>query len=127
MMQELKFFLCKHCGNLVAMVHNSGVPIICCGEPMVELKPGTVDASLEKHVPVISTDEGTVTVKIGSVAHPMIEAHYIIWICLETKKGWQIKYLAPGEAPEATFAVGEDTPVSAYAYCNLHGLWKTEV
>jgi superoxide reductase len=94
---------------------------------MAELIPGSVDASLEKHVPVITVDGNTVTVEVGSVAHPMIEEHYIEWIYLETTNGGQRKALKPGEAPKATFALTDGAPVSAYAYCNLHGLWRKMV
>lgn len=122
-----RFFVCKHCGNLVGMIYTSGVPIICCGEKMSELIPNTVDASLEKHVPQVSVDGKKVTVKVGSVAHPMTEDHYIQWIYLQTDEGGQRKCLIPGDAPEVTFALDEDKPVAVYAYCNLHGLWKTDL
>lgn len=124
---DQKFLLCKHCKNLVGMIHNSGVPIICCGEPMQELIPNTVDASGEKHLPVISVAGNTVSVEIGSVAHPMLQEHYIEWIYIETKQGGQRKCLQPGDKPVAVFALDNDQIISAYAYCNLHGLWKTEV
>ena len=126
-MNETRFFLCKHCGNLVGMIHSSGVPIICCGEPMTELQPGSVDASKEKHVPVVAVEGDKVTVTIGSVLHPMTEEHSIQWIYLHTEHGGQRKVLRPGDAPVATFALTDDKPVSAYAYCNLHGLWKTDI
>ena len=100
---------------------------MCCGQKMTELVPGTTDGALEKHVPVVSVDGTAVTVKVGAVAHPMLPEHWIEWIAIETQQGSQIKYLKPGEAPEATFALTEgDALVSAYAYCNLHGLWKSE-
>ncbi|NLU24962.1 MAG: desulfoferrodoxin [Clostridiales bacterium] len=127
-MSETKFFICRHCGNIIAMVHESGVPVVCCGEKMQELIPNTTDASQEKHVPVITADGKTVTVKIGSAAHPMTEEHSIQWICLTTKQGRQRKVLHPGDAPEAVFALTEgDEALAAYAYCNLHGLWKASV
>ncbi|HJB59056.1 MAG TPA: desulfoferrodoxin [Candidatus Faecalibacterium faecipullorum] len=127
-MKELKFFLCTHCGNLAGMVYSSGVPMICCGEPMKELVPNTVDAAGEKHKPVVSVAGNTVTVTVGSVAHPMTEAHLIQWVALQTEQGVQRKVLAADSAPTVTFALTEgDKPVAAYAYCNLHGLWKTEV
>lgn len=122
-----RFYVCKHCGNLVGMLHSSGVPMICCGEPMQELVPGSVDASHEKHVPVISVDGDTVTVSVGSAAHPMAEEHFIQWIYLQTEHGGQRKCLLPGDAPKATFALSGDRAVAAYAYCNLHGLWKAEL
>ena len=124
-MNPQRFFICKRCGNIVAMVKSSGVPIMCCGAKMEEIVPGTSDASLEKHVPVISINGRLVTVKVGSVAHPMAEEHYIEWISLQTKTGNQRKLLKPGDAPEVTFALVEGDEVeAAYAYCNLHGLWK---
>ena len=126
-MCEVRFFICKHCGNLVSMIHSSGVPMICCGEKMTELIPGSVDASTEKHVPVISVDGDKVTVRVGSVEHPMLEEHYIQWIYLHTDKGCHRKCLSPGEAPEAAFVLTDEEPVAAYEYCNLHGLWKADV
>ncbi|WP_396327379.1 desulfoferrodoxin family protein [Hydrogenoanaerobacterium sp.] len=127
-MGEHKFFICKHCGNLVGMINNSGVRMVCCGEQMDELKPNTVDAAQEKHVPVVEVSGNLVTVKVGSVAHPMLEEHHIAWIYLQTEQGGQRKELKVGGAPEATFALVEgDKPVAAFEYCNLHGLWKAEI
>lgn len=127
-MSERKFFICKHCGNIVGMVYDSGVNVVCCGEAMAELVPNTVDAAQEKHVPVVTVDGNLVHVAVGSVEHPMLEAHYIQWIYLETVKGGQRKTLKPGEKPEVTFALTEDDKVvAAYEYCNLHGLWKKEL
>lgn len=122
---EQRFFLCKHCGNLVGMIRDSGVPIICCGEPMTALEANTVDASREKHVPVVKVEGNRVFVSVGSVAHPMAEEHYIQWIYLQTSSGGQRKCLLPGEKPEAVFLVEDDAPVAVYEFCNLHGLWKT--
>ena len=122
-----KFYLCKHCGNLVGMINNSGVPIICCGEPMTELVPNTSDGAKEKHVPVVKVDGNKVTVEIGSVAHPMEEAHYIQWVYLQTENGGQRKALKPGDAPKAVFELVDDKAVAALAYCNLHGLWEADV
>ncbi|MDD2294062.1 MAG: desulfoferrodoxin family protein [Bacteroidales bacterium] len=122
---ETKFYICRHCGNIIAYVHSSGVRVVCCGEEMQELVPNTVDASLEKHVPVIVRDGNKVTVTVGSVEHPMVKEHYIEWICLETKKGRQRIALQPGNKPMAEFFISsDDAPVAAFAYCNLHGLWK---
>ena len=126
-MCEIRFFICKHCGNLVGMIKSSGVPIICCGEPMSELIPGSVDASYEKHVPVISVSDNIVTVDIGSAAHPMTEEHYIEWVYIQTENGGQRKCLYPGDAPKVTFSLVDDKLLAAYAYCNLHGLWKAEI
>lgn len=123
----MKFLICKHCGNIVATVRESGVPVICCGEPMQELVPGTVEASLEKHLPVIEAQGSHALVRVGAVEHPMAAEHHIEWIALETAQGNQRKLLVPGEKPEACFALCEgDHVVAAYAYCNLHGLWKTK-
>lgn len=120
----MKFFVCEHCGNLVEMVRESGVPIVCCGQNMTQLVPNTTDAAREKHVPVVAREGQTVTVRVGSTAHPMLENHYIQWIVLETKNGVQRRNLRPGDAPEAVFVLPEgDEAVAAYAYCNLHGLW----
>lgn len=121
----MKFYQCSHCKNIITYVDNKGVPVMCCGEKMQELVPGTVDAALEKHVPVVEKDGNKVTVKVGSVTHPMLEEHHISFIAIETKQGSQIKYLKAGEAPEAVFAIADgDEFVAAYEYCNLHGLWK---
>lgn len=122
---EQKFFLCKHCGNMAGMIVFSGVTPVCCGEEMQELIPNTVDASQEKHVPVVTVSGNEVTVEVGSVEHPMVEAHYIQWIYLETTQGGQRKKLNPGDKPKAVFALADgDKAVAAYEYCNLHGLWK---
>ena len=119
------FYRCNHCGNIVAFVKASGVPVVCCGEKMTEIIPGTVDASREKHIPVWSVEGNIVHVTVGSVEHPMLPEHYIEWISIETKQGNQRKELHPGEKPEACFALCEGDEVEAvYAYCNLHGLWK---
>jgi len=126
-MKEQKFFICKHCGNLVGMILESGVPIICCGEPMIELKANTVDASKEKHVPVVKVDGKTVKVDVGAVPHPMTEQHYIQWVYLQTDAGGQRKSLNPGAEPSVEFALGNEKPLVVFEYCNLHGLWKTEL
>ena len=127
-MKELKFYICEHCGNLVVKVHDAGVPLICCGQKMKELIPGSVDASLEKHVPAVSVEGSVVKVEVGSVAHPMSEEHYIPWVCLQSSAGHQIKYLSPNDAPVVYFSLAEGERAEAvYAYCNLHGLWKSEI
>ncbi|NLL63814.1 MAG: desulfoferrodoxin [Ruminococcaceae bacterium] len=124
---ENKFYICRHCGNLVGMINSSGVPIICCGEKMEALTPNTVEASGEKHLPAVTVKDGSVEVNIGSVDHPMIPEHYIEWVYLETENGGQRKALNPGYAPKTSFCLGNDKAIAVYAYCNLHGLWKTEV
>ena len=122
---EQRFFACEICGNIIAMVKPSGVPVVCCGKPMKQIVPNTTDAAQEKHVPVWSKEGNLVKVQVGSVAHPMIPAHYIEWVSLQTKAGNQRKALAPEQAPEVTFALTDGDEVEAvYAYCNLHGLWK---
>ena len=122
---EQKFYVCEHCGNIVAVVKDAGVPIMCCGQKMKEIIPGTTDAAVEKHVPSYEVKDGKVYVKVGEVEHPMVDAHYIEWVVLQTNKGIQRKALLPNEKPEVVFAVCEDETVEAvYAYCNLHGLWK---
>ena len=121
----MKYFVCEHCGNIVEMVNDSGVPVVCCSEKMKELVPGSVDAAVEKHVPVVTEDGDKVKVFVGEVEHPMVEEHYIGWIAIETKEGMQRKYLKAGEKPEAVFALADgDKLVAAYAWCNIHGLWK---
>ena len=122
---EQKFYICNHCGNIIAKVKDSGVPVVCCGEPMGEIVPGTTDAAVEKHVPEYSVEGGLVKVKVGSVEHPMTPEHYIEWISLQTKEGNQRKALTPEDKPEACFAITDGDQVEAvYAYCNLHSLWK---
>ncbi|MEE0969681.1 MAG: desulfoferrodoxin family protein [Clostridia bacterium] len=122
---EQKFYICEHCGKVITVVKESGVPVKCCGENMRELIPGTTDAASEKHIPVIAIEGNTVTVTVGSVEHPMTEEHYIEWISLETKEGCQIKTLKPSSKPVAVFALSDsDEAVSSHAYCNLHSLWK---
>ena len=121
----MKFYICETCGNIITHVNASGVPVFCCGKPMKELVPGTTDAAVEKHVPVYTVEGNTVTVQVGSVEHPMLDVHFIQWVAVESKEGVQIKYLQPGQAPKAVFALSEgDELVAVYEYCNLHGLWK---
>ncbi len=124
---EQKFFICAHCGKIVALVKESGVPVMCCGQKMNEIIPGTVEASAEKHIPVFTVDGNMVYVNVGEVSHPMAEEHYIEWVSLQTKQGNQRKPLKPGDAPGVCFAICDGDEVEAvYAYCNLHGLWKAE-
>ncbi len=123
----MTFYRCARCGNIIAYIHDSGVRVRCCGEEMRPIEPNTTDAAGEKHVPVIRTDGQTVTVTVGSTEHPMLDAHYIEWILLETKEGRQRKVLRPGARPAAQFSLlPGDEVVAAYEYCNLHGLWKSE-
>lgn len=126
-MEDNRFYICEHCGNIVGIVHDGGVPLVCCGQKMTKLEPGTVEASVEKHLPVVSVENGIITAKIGSVSHPMTEEHHISWIYLQTDRGGQRKVLNPNEKPEVTFALTDEKPIAVYAYCNLHGLWKTDI
>ena len=122
-MSEVKFFKCSHCGNIVEKIHDAGVPMMCCGQKMDRLMPGTTEASAEKHIPEVKVTDNRVWVKVGSVNHPMTEEHYIEWVCLLTDKGVYRKYLTPGKMPTATFLMVNEKPIAVYAYCNLHGLW----
>jgi len=123
---EMKFYVCQHCGNIIAYVKNSGVSVVCCGEKMKELVPNTVDAAKEKHIPVVTVEGNKVVVNVGSIPHPMLPEHYIEWISLQTKQGNQRKSLQPGDKPEICFSICDQDEVEAvYAYCNIHGLWKS--
>lgn len=126
-MSETKFYVCPRCGNIVGLIKDAGVPLMCCGMKMEQLIPGTVDAAVEKHTPVATVDGNTVKVVVGSVEHPMVEEHSIEWVYLQTDKGGQRKNLTPGSAPSVTFALADEKPVAVFAYCNLHGLWKTDL
>lgn len=121
----MKFYRCKHCGQIVAMVEKKTCPVMCCGEAMEEIVPGTSDGAVEKHVPVYEVKDNVVHVKVGEVEHPMLEEHHIAWIAIETKMGNQRKVLEHTEKPEAYFALLEgDEVLAVYEYCNLHGLFK---
>ncbi len=122
-----KFFICRSCGNLTGMIFDSGAPLSCCGQNMQPLVPNTVDASGEKHLPVVSIEGDTVNVRVGSVAHPMLPEHYIEWIYVQTANGGQRKALKPGNKPCACFSLCGDKVVAVYAYCNIHGLWMTRL
>ena len=126
-MKNSKFYVCPHCGNIVEMVNDAGVKPVCCGQPMNELVPNTVEASGEKHKPDVKVEDGLVKVNVGSINHPMEEVHWIEWVQLNTDKGSYRKVLNPGEAPNVSFVLGDEKPLGVYAYCNLHGLWLTEL
>ncbi|SFP92898.1 superoxide reductase [Oscillibacter sp. PC13] len=124
----MKFYICRHCGNVVTKLTSSGVPVKCCGEDMQLLEAGVTDAAVEKHVPVVTVEGSLVKVNVGSVTHPMTAEHLIQWVALEMEQGAQIHWLHPEETPEAVFALPEGGKAkSVYAYCNLHGLWKAEL
>lgn len=123
-----KFLLCRRCGNLIEMINDSGVTPICCGTDMDVLTANATEAATEKHIPVVEINGNMAKVTVGEVLHPMEEAHYIEWIYLETSKGIKRVNLKPGDEPIVSFALLEDETVSsAYAYCNLHGLWIKEL
>ncbi len=122
---EQKFFICPHCGNIIAKVNDSGVPVVCCGQPMTQILPNTTDAATEKHVPVVKRNKTIVEVVVGETLHPMTNEHNIAWVSIQTKQGNQRKVLQPNAAPTVSFFVDENDEIEAvYAYCNLHGLWK---
>ena len=121
-----KFYICAHCGNVIQKVVDKRVPVVCCGQRMEELVPGTLEASVEKHLPVVTwVDEITIKVEVGSVAHPMLEEHHIAFVYVETENGGIRVDLK--DKPEAVIALGGQKPIAVYEYCNLHGLWKTEM
>lgn len=124
---EQKFYRCKHCGNLVGSIQNSGALMACCDEPMEVLCPNTVEAATEKHLPEVSVNGRLVYAKVGSTPHPMTEEHHIDFIYLRTENGGQMKRLKVEWEAQAMFVVLEDTPLDMFAYCNLHGLWKIEI
>jgi len=124
MTKRLEIYKCSVCGNMVEVIHEGKGELVCCGKPMNLLKENSVDAAQEKHVPVIEKVENGYKIKVGSVAHPMEEKHYIEWIeLISGQKAFRV-FLNPGETPEVTFDISTKEPVSAREYCNLHGLWK---
>jgi len=123
MAEKLQVYKCEACGNIVEVLHGGAGELVCCGEPMKLLVENTVDAAKEKHVPVIEKVEGGVKVKVGSVAHPMEEKHYIEWIEVIADGKAYRQFLEPGQAPEAVFKIAAQN-ITAREYCNLHGLWK---
>ena len=124
----MKFYICRRCGNIVTKLTSSKVPLHCCGQPMELLETGVTDAAVEKHVPVVTVEGNLVKVAVGSVAHPMVEEHFIQWVAVETERDALVHWFHPGEAPEAVFALAPGQQVKAvYEYCNLHGLWKKEL
>ena len=132
-MNQLTFYRCPHCGNVIVKTVDSGVPVVCCGEPMQLIEPHTNDAFQEKHLPVvsrnckISSQNCTISVQVGSIEHPMTPEHFIQFICLETERGFRIAYLQPNDRPIVEFCNCNAKPIAVYEYCNLHGLWKTNV
>lgn len=125
MTQLNQIYKCNLCGNIVDVTHASGGQLVCCGQPMTLQTENTVEASKEKHIPVIEKLENEILIKVGSIEHPMEEKHYIEWIELQTPNEIYRKYLKPGEKPEAVFKTNQNI-VCVRAYCNIHGLWKAE-
>lgn len=126
-MCEQKFFKCEICGNLVGMLNNGKTPMVCCGEVMKELVANSVEAAHEKHIPKVEKRERLVHVEVGSILHPSLPEHHIEFIYLQTSNGGQRKCIEIGNEPKAMFMALEGEPLEVYAYCNLHGLWKTDI
>ena len=122
-----KFYICRKCGNLVELLNDSGVPMVCCGEEMQALVPNTSEGAGEKHLPFVQVDGDNLHVQIGEVIHPMIAEHYIQWIYVETENGGQLIKFMPDDIPQADVCLRDDKPIAVYAYCNIHGLWKTDI
>lgn len=128
MKQTLTFFRCAHCGAILSELRRGARPL-CCGGPMCALTPNAAVASLDRHLPYVEIGGDQLTCRVGIEPHEMTEAHFIEWICLETVKGYQWKRMQLGEdaVPQAEFKIADDLPVACYAYCNLHGLWRTSI
>ena len=124
MTKRSQIYKCALCGNIVGVLHEAAGELVCCGQPMTLLEENTTDAATEKHVPVVEKIDGGFAVKVGGVAHPMSEDHYIQWIELLADDRSYIQFLEPGAAPEAAFRV-DAAEATARACCNLHGLWKS--
>lgn len=121
----LKFYKCNICHKVIIMCKELANDTICCNEVMSELMPNTTDGAVEKHVPVVTTTDGQIIVSVGSQPHPMGQDHYIEWIVIETNLGHQMKHLKPNEQPQARFRLADQEELRfAYAYCNVHGLWR---
>ena len=125
--QRQKFYFCKICKNMVGVLRDSKVPLVCCSSEMIELVPNTVEAASEKHLPAVTVSGDSIKIQVGSVPHPMEEAHRIEFVYVETERGGQRKCLKAGDTPNISFSFLEDKPVAVYAYCNLHGMWKIDI
>ena len=126
-MKTLRFFKCKHCGNVIVKLIDKNVRVFCCGEPMEEIFANTIDAATEKHLPIVNVDNGFVNVTIGSVEHPMEQEHFINFIVVQTQENYIISTLRPQQKPQTKVYVGNSKVVAVYEYCNLHGLWVTKL
>lgn len=123
-----EFYFCEKCGNLIIKAIDSGVPVVCCGMPMVKLVPKKADTGVEKHLPVVTkVDNCTIRIDVSSIAHPMLPEHHIAFIYVETNDGGQLIKLDPTGTPQAFYCTCKNKPTAVYEYCNLHGLWKTEL
>lgn len=123
-MAKIDFYRCERCGNIVALLRSGGGTLTCCGQAMTKLEANTSDGAQEKHVPVVTRENGKLRVQVGSVLHPMLPEHHIEWIALVSGERLEFHYLKPGEQPIAEFDDAKSGTV--YEYCNLHGLWKAE-
>ncbi len=123
-MEELKFYQCQSCGNMIIKLVDKKMPVMCCGQVMKEIEANTTEAASEKHIPVATLNQGFLEVNVGSAQHPMDESHHITFVAIQTKKGITVNYLDPKDLPTTKFYIGETQVLSVYAYCNLHGLWK---
>ncbi len=125
---DVRFFRCNICRNIAVKVVDEGPALSCCGQEMEELVADSTDAATEKHVPCVTREGNRLQVNVGSVDHPMLEEHYIQFICLVTDNSYQVHPLTPEDAPHADFFVGEgETPLKVYEFCNIHGLWVKEL
>ena len=123
-MKQIKFYRCRNCGNVVIKMVDSKVPVVCCGEPMDEIRPNKTDAAQEKHVPVVERNENILEVTVGEVLHPMTKEHLITNIVLLTDLGYYVRVLKAGDEPKAKFNLLEgENPIEVFAYCNLHSMW----
>ena len=125
--KKSNFYVCARCRNLIGMINSSGSVIYCCGAPMENMQPEYTDTGAEKHQPVVKRAGNEITVNVGSKSHPMGEDHAISWVALITDRGHHRKLLIPGEEPVVRFTLNGEVPIAAYSYCNLHGLWKTQI
>ena len=123
-MSEIAFYRCEECGNIVALIHAGGGELSCCGASMEKLTAKTSDAGQEKHVPVVTKENGKIKVSVGSVLHPMLAEHHIEWIALAADGKLQFQFLEPGMEPRAEFE--EVSSGTVYEHCNIHGLWKAD-
>lgn len=122
-----KFYICELCGNMVDLIKEKGGTVACCGQDMKYLEPNTVEAAQEKHLPEVTKTANGIKVQVGSVLHPMEDAHYIDFVYVKTEKGSSRIGFKAGDSPVAEFSFAGDTPKEAYAYCNLHGMWKIDI